>query len=423
MYCQHASPIVTLAHSPLPQPTPHPTVLPPPAEALAVASPPPDASSYSFHFIADNLAPVLLPRMRQIEDALAAAARDSVSPIRSVAIGFLVAEVAVAAPMAALALWRGLRGFKELRVTLLSLLVAVPRPLAVDLGQREVTLEGVADEDDEGGHGRVSEEGGKGGEEDGEWGGGEGGWEKGKGGAAAGERQKSKGRQVQHLMGVRIPAASATRARALVASGSAKERRGFARNAMEFAALGAVVAWAGAVIAVYARTLSLASEELLQLDPQHAFTVYTSQVTQMLVWANEMVAQQMEGAGAAAVAQQRALLQQATGLTQEAVSAVIFGASDLEGSAVQGGTVWSAPELKSLWFGDVCLDPAGCVSMYSDPLSATTRRGMYILTTQLIEQAKRLVTDPDQGLTYRNARAKLIGTVGTKHLQTGLQLT
>jgi len=222
---------------------------------------------------------------------------------------------------------------------------------------------------------------------------------------------------------VRIPAASATRARALVASGSAKERRGFARNAMEFAALGAVVAWAGAVIAVYARTLSLASEELLQLDPQHAFTVYTSQVTQMLVWANEMVAQQMEGAGAAAVAQQRALLQQATGLTQEAVSAVIFGASDLEGSAVQGGTVWSAPELKSLWFGDVCLDPAGCVSMYSDPLSATTRRGMYILTTQLIEQAKRLVTDPDQGLTYRNARAKLIGTVGTKHLQTGLQLT
>lgn len=342
-------------------------------------------------------------------------AGSSLRSIGILAIVFLAIEVGGVAPIVLFVLKSRLARIHELRMTLFALLIAVPRPIALEFSQREVSL-GVLEEDDA----DASEQ-----------------YEAadlptpGVQAPQTGNKKqalldavtkgdpKSRRRRVQQLLAMRLPYTRVLRARQDVISGSAGERGAWRRRAGDLLFLLPVLAWAAVIAVVEGMTWQLQRRERHLLEPKYAVTTFTYAATAIITWSGELVALAAEGASADVLATTRTKMTDAANLSVQAIKAFIFGNRNFQGRNVVGGTIWDVPALTTLFFGDVCLASSGSCADEAD-LKWLDQRGLYITTQNLVEEAKYLATDHDAWLTPLNERYQLLQNVGTSDLFKGV---
>lgn len=166
----------------------------------------------------------------------------SLRDIGVVAIVCLALEAGLMAPILMIIVLRQLRKVAELRLTLFSLLLAVPRPIALELSQRVVSLGELEDEED--GLSEMDnmvEEGAT----------------HQKKALQEGRDKSARRNKVRQLMAIRIPYNRVQTARNNLRLGSKSERGGYKRWIWDLSVAAPFLAWAVIIVIVQSMTWRL----------------------------------------------------------------------------------------------------------------------------------------------------------------------
>lgn len=116
-----------------------------PADSVAAAAPPLGEDDFEIHLMEANVHGVIAPRAEQIEAMMQGHAESRLSLVARIALASLVLQAALS-PLLAIVALRLLSRAKAVRLSLFSVLIAVPRPIAARFSQLPVSLGALEDE-------------------------------------------------------------------------------------------------------------------------------------------------------------------------------------------------------------------------------------------------------------------------------------
>lgn len=409
-------------------------------------------------FLRLNTESAFIPRLREIELAMQDYTVVNLRRIGAIAISFMVLEAFVIVPVLAFLLLRRISGIMVLRVSLLSVFLAVPRPIAAELAAQTVALAEFDDfETSIGETPPMGEQEGARGEHKG------GRKDKAEGGGGGAEWHK-----VQQLMRTQIPRRKVRIARARLGADTVMENGGLRRRLFDGLPVLPLLLWAVLVVAIEAVTWQLqvgpwlcrllcsptldcgcevrtsgerdiflsfsfffsswcmyldpqASESQLQ-GPKFALTTLTHHAMALPEFSLELALAEASGEPTETLYTKREHLKQAVSAVEAAQEALLYGSSDLLGKRIDSGVLWRVKALQALHFDEGCLRTDGdCPSMEEDGDRWLARRGMYMLVVGLADEAERLAEDPVGAVTLHNERLRLLIELGVRELRYGCQ--
>jgi len=364
----------------------------------------------SFRFCADNGLTVIAPRYAALMDMHVERAKANLADIGTFAMVFLVIEVFLVVPASVGYLHVLMKRVLSMRITLLSVLLAVPKQVMHEYLRKKIIMDALEEdeEDEENDVGNLNDV-----DEN----------------PQEGERKISK--KVRAMLGSRLQLDAALAGKVVLLANRRKLRT---HRVMEMRVAAPFLVWGVTVAILLGVTFQLQASSQNSLQPKRTaefmgfHTLSTGAMAIELVMRTEAKVRGIIPLTDEKQQEVRDRLKNHVNLMKDAEITLMFGTESLEDHSYEGevvlpGTVFMNKKIRSIHFGDTCFDMCDSDDPVRKRMESSLKRGFFPLIVRIYEEATLLSTEIDADLTMANPKVRTLFEVSVHDVTEAIHIS